>query len=562
MVVCGVGVNVLTLVLHEHSRALNIISKFESKKYIHSLTDSDGKNLRFFFPRYELTFLVHDGVLRCKEIAGYLLRPQQQIDKTLLGIEMYLLLKESCGKDEIIIFPKGKVVRTEQVHIELKDDCDAKFLWCQYRFHPRFHYIETRQLVLPAERNTDAPMHHGPQQSRASRMQLVALHVATSTVLPDELLGMTGEERAVTLLRQSWANCPLSDQECLALDNIMSLAHGLNPTVSLLCEDIFMSSKQFSFLYPNNGGHHECTVAESYEGSAYLNNLKNNSLSSRCYLTPREEEQVIGLQSSKPVLPRCLEPNQQLLPSPVSPNEIRSVQRRLDVIQKGLCTSGVPLEHTHSFPLIKKPSSKLDKSKNAFEEIQGDVVESRLKVGKFLLDALNQEAEQKSSHWHDNAQRMLRVAGRVPTAIAVDLATIAIDPIMIATFNPMIKDKSHLLESISIWLQLCVYEDKLARVLSFFKSGLIEDVMAELAIRTVWDTSKHPHWLVFEVENGIQIRQDQYKVAWRMLLLKQSNQIQRGFEACVFLFLLNSLYFNVSGIQKRYRDMMSQKNSS
>ena len=51
----------------------------------------------------------------------------------------------------------------------------------------------------------------------------------------------------------------------------------------------------------------------------------------------------------------------------------------------------------------------------------------------------------------------------------------------------------------------------------FFKSGLIEDVIAELAIRTVWDTSKHPHWLVFEVENGIQIRQDQYKVAQHLI---------------------------------------------
>jgi hypothetical protein len=41
--------------------------------------------------------------------------------------------------------------------------------------------------------------------------------------------------------------------------------------------------------------------------------------------------------------------------------------------------------------------------------------------------------------------------------------------------------------------------------------------MTELAIRTVWDTSMYPCWLVFEVENGIQIRPDQYKVVQHLI---------------------------------------------
>jgi hypothetical protein len=377
-------------------------------------------------------------------------------------------------------------------------------------------------------------------------MQLVALHVATSTVLPDELLGMTGEERAVTLLRESWTNSPLSDEECLVLDNIKKLAHGLSPTVSLLCDIIAVSSKQLSFLHQNAGVNLCCTVAESEEGSAYLNNVKSNKISSRCHLTSREEEQVIGLRSSKPAPLRCFEPNQQLPPNPVGPDEIKSVQRRLDEIRsEGLCTSEMPVAHAHSFPLDITPSSKLERDmmdelreswdahmhsssvlptasltlscNNELNRIQRDVVELRRKIENFAIDALNQVPEQTSFHWHDKAQRILRVAGRVPTAVAADLAKIAVDPSMIASFNPMIKDKSCLLESISIWLQLCVYEDKLTRLLSFSKSGSIEEVMTELDIRTVWDTSKHPCWLVFEVENGIQIRPDQYKVAQHLI---------------------------------------------
>ena len=262
-------------------------------------------------------------------------------------------------------------------------------------------------------------------------MQLVALHVATSTSLPDEMLCMTGEERALTLLRESWANCPLSDEECLVLDNIKQLAHGLYPTVSLLCDDIEMSSKQFSFLYSNTGVNHDCTVTKSYEESAYLNNVKNNKISIRCYLTPREEEQVIGLESCKPVLLRCLEPNQQLPPSPVGSNEVESLQRRLDEIQIfGLCSSGMGTDLDHSFPLNIIPSSKLERDminelraswnahvrstshshtesvnlnipNNAIREIQDDVVEMRHKVENFALDALNQVLEQTNSNWHD-----------------------------------------------------------------------------------------------------------------------------------------------------------------
>ena len=376
-------------------------------------------------------------------------------------------------------------------------------------------------------------------------MQLVALHVATSTALPDTLLGMTGEERAVTLLRESWTNCPLSSDENLALDNIKELAHGRSPTVSLLCDNIELSSMQFNFLHPNTCVNRGYNMNNSYEASAYLNNVKSNKISSRCYLTSREEEQVIGLRSSKPTLPPCFEPNQRLLPSPVGPDEIKSVQRRLDKIRSdGLSKSGKPKVNDPRFPLGTTHSSTLERDmfhelkeswdahmqvpshvhdpslnghKNALVGIQKDVVEMRRKVEVFLLEVLNQEAVHQSAHWHDSAQKMLRLAGQIPTAIVADLAKIAVAPTMIATFNPMIKDNAQLLGSISIWLQLCVYEDKMARILSFFDMGSLEEVMTEIGVETVWDSCMHPYWLVFEVENEIQIRQEQYKVAQHLI---------------------------------------------
>lgn len=381
-------------------------------------------------------------------------------------------------------------------------------------------------------------------------MQLAALHLATSSVLPDKLLGMTGEERAVTLIRQCWVNRPLGEEECLALDNVKQLAKGLSATISLLCQDIELSSKQFNFLHSNIIDHSHIKT-ECYEGAAYLNNVKNKQLSSRCYLTAQEESQMIGVQARRFTLPSRFVPNQILSPSPVTEVEVDSIQKRLDEIQSKSARKNKKAKlHDDSFPLKDvKSSSKLELDMmnelneswvahisnsmrhatssverpdagtlQAIQKLQNDVVASRKKAESFALNALNQVPE-TSSHWHDNAHDLLRTVGLIPTASATDLAKCAIDASVITTFNPMLTLEScaKLVESILIWLRLCVYEDKLGRLVSFFRSGSLDEMTREIDTVTIWDTAKHPYWLIFEVENGIQIRQEQYKVAQHLI---------------------------------------------
>jgi len=440
---------------------------------------------------------------------------------------MYLLLKESDGGGRLIIFPQGKVVRSlsGHVHVEVKDGCAEELMWYQYKFHSRFAYVETKQ-------------------SRESRMQLAALHIATNTVLSDEFLGMTGEERAIVLIRHCWGNHPLSKDESVALDNVKQLAHGISPTLSILCNDIEKSSRKMIFLYSEIYDrsliHTECD-----EGLAYLNKVKTNQVSSRCYLTPREESQAIGVRARRPIHPPRFVSNQMLLQNPVTDHDVKSLQKRLDEYQsKSICYSKTPEVTDKSFPLSIIPSSKLEldminELKNSWDahvnsthhraakmklgvkipkKIQNDVVNLREKVEDFVLNALNQVPKQ-SAHWHGSAHEIRRIAGLIPTATTSDLAKIAIDPSLILDFNPMLAQESRkrLLESISIWLRLCVYEDKLKRLIFFSTSGSTQDVIKELETVTVWDTVQHPYWLVFEVENGIQIRQEQYKVAQHLI---------------------------------------------
>ena len=367
-------------------------------------------------------------------------------------------------------------------------------------------------------------------QSRASRLQLVALHIATASLLPDRLLGMTGEERAITMIRHCWTNRPLSNQERVALSNIEQLSRGRSSALSVLCQGIKMSAQQLPFLFSEKNDfqrdHYQCLA-----GTAYLNNVKSKRLgSSRCYLTKREEAQIIGTHAKRPSHPLRFASNQTLPMCPVGVGDIESLQKSLDQLNSDNTHEDKKQRTSHdSFPLDIKPSSKLEldmmeelkESWSAYQAliprrirllsqatlllkdvkiIQVQATKLRQKVEDYALSALN-ELPLNNSHWHNDAHEMLRIAGIVPTASVSDLARIAVDTTVIKEFNPMVSDESccRLLKAILVWLRLCVYEDKLGRAVSMCQAGATEDIVKELDTKTVWDTSKHPYWLVFEV---------------------------------------------------------------
>eukprot|EP00956_Cyclotella_meneghiniana_P007278 scaffold9913_cov36-Cyclotella_meneghiniana.AAC.17 len=515
-----------TLILHQ-SPTLDILSKFEAKEFIHTLVEPSNNKMKFYFPRFQLTLELCQGVLKCQEITGYQLSNCVQTSDTLRGISRYLLLeKTTCSGHKMMVFPEGlvEIMSTGIVDIRVATDCDAELLWYQYEFHPRFQFLETKQ-------------------SRSSRLQLAALHLATSSILPDKLLGITGEERAITLIRQCWGNRPLNKQEVLALNNIKQLARGVSPTISLLCQDIEKCSQQVSFLYASPGSVFQRDINQCFEGSAYLNNVKSGKLGSRCYLTKQEEARVIGIHARWPSIPERFARDQILQPSLVCNNDICSLEMELDQLlcsDNTMCLTKKQKKCHHSFPLDIAPSSRLETEMmkeleeswdayqnstsqnschlkadaNALRSLKNRTANLLQKSENYALDSLNVRP-QGGSHWHNNAHEMKRIAGIVPTATITDLARISVEHTLIDQFNPMLDDesRSRLLASIINWLQLCVYEDKLERMISLCDSGAHEDLAKELETKKVWNASEHPYWLVFEVENQIMIRQEQYKVA-------------------------------------------------
>jgi hypothetical protein len=95
----------------------------------------------------------------------------------------------------------------------------------------------------------------------------------------------------------------------------------------------------------------------------------------------------------------------------------------------------------------------------------------RAALEAFLLRHLHTVPEDVGCH--GSSFRMLRAAGLQPTATAVDLLRAACRRELLKQFNPFLSAASveQLWQGVLVWLQLCVMEDRLTRVLLLAAAG-------------------------------------------------------------------------------------------
>jgi hypothetical protein len=130
--------------------------------------------------------------------------------------------------------------------------------------------------------------------------------------------------------------------------------------------------------------------------------------------------------------------------------------------------------------------------------------------GRLEASLLTQVDRVPSEHrWHAHASNMRRAANLEPRATSRDLARAACDRGQLLSLNPFLSEAALacLHAHILLWLQLCVAEGKLTRMLAHAASGNRHELEREaVQDRRAWSVAAHPHWLVFEVEQRLQIR--------------------------------------------------------
>ena len=194
--------------------------------------------------------------------------------------------------------------------------------------------------------------------------------------------------------------------------------------------------------------------------------------------------------------------------------------------------SGVP-----GFPLRKIMGSRLEKdmmtelekgweahhTRPSFRVLAGldfgalrvDVHDQRVRAEEYLSGALDSIPDGAS--WHAKAFRLLKIGAFVPTASPSDFLRFSCRPDEVATFNPFLSAEAagEFLAGVSTWMQLCVLEDKIERLVTYSNSP--GHLKQELQVHRNWDPRQYPSWLCFEVEARLQIRPRQASIAQRLI---------------------------------------------
>jgi hypothetical protein len=112
--------------------------------------------------------------------------------------------------------------------------------------------------------------------------------------------------------------------------------------------------------------------------------------------------------------------------------------------------------------------------------------------------------------------RFLRLSHQIPSTVnRSDLLRMAFDEAYLREFYPFLTKESrrNINRDILLWMEHCVLEDKLERLLSLCRPDSEQLFVKELEVYRMWEAEDHPRWLVFEVEGRLQIRPKQFIVA-------------------------------------------------
>ena len=513
------------LVIPADSKVLHVLGKFETQPgLVHAFYAADGAMI-FELPRYDLAFeLKGEGAQRLtsKNFRGFSLAAKQQLHDAMYDFTEYLIL--DSARETLLIMPAGHVTRDGFVHIDGPSACHHDRRLHAFDLHPRFLTFEARVGATAIE----------------ARLQLAAVHAATGTELPETRSQHTGGELALELLRQSWNGGPMNDREQHQLDSISTFSQ-LTPALPLLCYEIDTCARELLCLRPDVqvSEPEPCNFDAATE---YTLRKQRAQLSSRALLTAEEEARV--LSSRVRVRPNGASAlsaagNLVVAACPSAAREITGIEQTLDAM---LVSEPADPSEAKGFPLAESDVEETALGRKILGELQESwsahqrmpsvqlarepaQLYQELLVQKGLAHAVSERVERHlllwigrippCASWHAPAFVMRRAANLEPRITRRDLARAAWAPETLRQFNPFLTEVAmkELRLAILEWLSLCVLEDKLDRMALLAADANTQELERELReVGREWSVKQHPQWLVFEVEQRLQIRRVQYHI--------------------------------------------------
>ncbi|KAF0725418.1 hypothetical protein Ae201684_016188 [Aphanomyces euteiches] len=506
------------------------LSKFELAQFIHVL-QAPNDEVWFQLPRFNLTFIsskLNDGkYLHCREFSDFRLSGSQQFDHTLGFFTQYIVLDRikstPCQPARIILVPNGivEVNALEKAFINLPKNCDASLSAFAYEEAPY-----SKQFCA---------------KTVAGRLQLATILAASSSNLPDPHLKMTGSEYALVLLRQCWTSRPLTANEDTKLANLTKFAFK-EPALAVLCEQLKFETQHRAFLFAyaqNNAPRAEDRILvskaelRSNMSSPQPWNTLRRGLNERevkkCIRYPPRHRRAKNYRGENSI--------EKSDSPPVSASIIFELEDELFNMAEHNETVGddtYPLIESHTTSIGVeiteglKSSWSHHKSNLDFKIENVEEVASRIKAMKSQVKEYCQEMEIYLRNTVKNAvpieekctSDLLYASNQRACVSMDDWLRIAVDEIVLVSLNPYFSEHTRrtFQSSVRVYLALIVLSYRLERLQhQLLNSESKATLMQELLCKRTWSWDEHPRWLVFEVEQHLQIRPEQYAIVNHLL---------------------------------------------
>lgn len=499
---------------------VSCISKFCPKTMLEALYCASAKMVLIRLPKFSLSFKrLDDGSFESEDFRGYRLASFQQLDY-LPHFSQYLMLEPIDCRDATLA-PKKLLVAQgnvtilpriqESVSIALPNCDDGVSVHVySYELHPRLELWEANSI--------------------ASRLHLANIFTASNSFFPDRGLKMSGSQAAIELLRQCYINRPLSSEEAHHLDAVFTIG---GPEIKIICHRLHVANSRLGFLYSKN-------IFSSLDSTSQrLRDSETHYRKVSADQTPRNEFRQ-GLNEEEWALPKfspALFDRDFKLKLDLSPCLERKFCHHIEQSISALLGKLRPIHTDQDLPLGLATEGLLDHdiSRDLLQSWKHFSISSIAELSdctrishlfSYYRDLVKQKREEAES-WihrslsdcalrHSSAFRLLHTVDRVPSTTLTDIIRGSFDEKSLSSLNPYlsIEDSNALKDTILFYMELCVLEDKLVRLCWLGGDPLnTTKVINELSSIRVWDINKHPRWLAFEVENRLQIRQEQYKIA-------------------------------------------------
>ena len=481
-----------------------VLHRIEKSAYIHLVQDAKRKALRFSLPRYKLEFeLTKDGV-RSLTFKDFCLEDSQVLDNTLWGVKSYLILAHKDGR-KIVLIPAGPI--TEEGDITIPSNWNAQTSYHVYDIHGRFEHLIAREPL--------------------GRLQLAGLYAASACHLSEGRSGKTGMFLATKLVRQCWANEPLSDSFHAKLREISQLSN-LCCSLRLMCSFLWNCSNSLRFLHTS-----EALPRDHYLETDLLavDEYRLNRYAPR--LLPAEESDLLANGASNyetAQLKAKVSGTRKFIQNIEDTLRQKCLRANGEAAPKGRFPLPVPAEASG---IEKNMHDDLEKSWKSYCSLRDHRVEFDVSLCSEFLQKTSKRRQSleeslllRLESTTSATEKLAKLAGRVPAVSSLDLLCMVDDLSRIFQFNPSMKDSEEVTElrlKIIDWMCLCVLENKLTRMLN--KHDSQHEVLEDLRCRRHWDPLKFPKWLAFEVEQRLQIRPYQFAIV-EQLLEKPGSAIQ------------------------------------